>query len=199
MRSTRSRSTTVRAASPACAARWRRPGGWRWRPACRWSPVSSLEALAGGAACLRRSHAGDAARRGAGGPRCAARRGLRAALRAPICGRCPARRRAARHAAARGRCLAVAEPTAGPLRLVGSGAPLVRGRTCRPASPAVIETRRGSTPAGWRRCAARAPRRGRTAAAPAIALRPLYLRAPDARPPVPSGRAGACPGGRGLT
>jgi tRNA threonylcarbamoyladenosine biosynthesis protein TsaB len=71
---------------------------------------------------------------------------------------------------------------AGPLRLVGSGAPLVQPHL--PAGfPAVIET----VPADARlvaQCAARRLAEGERPV-PGFAVRPLYLRAPDARPPAP--------------
>jgi tRNA threonylcarbamoyladenosine biosynthesis protein TsaB len=77
---------------------------------------------------------------------------------------------------------AVAEPMADPLRLVGSGAPLIRAQL--PAGvAAVIET----VQADARLVALGAARRLAAGERPiaGFAVRPLYLRAPDARPPAP--------------
>jgi tRNA threonylcarbamoyladenosine biosynthesis protein TsaB len=77
---------------------------------------------------------------------------------------------------------AVAEPMAGPLRLVGSGARLFRAEL--PAGlAAVVET----VQADARLVALCAARRLAAGERPVsgFAVRPLYLRAPDARPPAP--------------
>ena len=77
---------------------------------------------------------------------------------------------------------AVADLPAGPLRLVGSGAPLLRAAL--PAGrPVVIESaeldaRWVASCAAGRLASGEAPQPGHT-------LRPLYLRPPDARPQVP--------------
>jgi tRNA threonylcarbamoyladenosine biosynthesis protein TsaB len=78
--------------------------------------------------------------------------------------------------------LAIADPIAGPLRLVGSGAPLVRAHL--PAAfPAVIETVQADARV-VALCAARRLAEGERPVS-GFAVRPLYLRAPDARPPAP--------------
>jgi tRNA threonylcarbamoyladenosine biosynthesis protein TsaB len=77
---------------------------------------------------------------------------------------------------------ALAEPVARPLRLVGSGAPLIQAEL-----PAGVATVVETVPVDARLVALCAVRRLAAGERPAsgFAVRPLYLRAPDARVPVP--------------
>jgi tRNA A37 threonylcarbamoyladenosine modification protein TsaB len=135
-------------------------------------PVSSLEALAGGLAGASEELAVLEARRGEvyalgfG----ADREPLPGALGTPRA--LPAQLLAA-EVARRGR---------GPVRLVGSGAHLVR--PLMPAEVAAVQETLRCDAALVAACAARRLAAGERPVA-GFAVRPLYLRAPDARPPRP--------------
>ena len=75
--------------------------------------------------------------------------------------------------------LLAAEPPAGPLRLVGSGAHLVQAHL--PAGIPAVADRTGADARQVARCAARRLAAGERPLA-GFAVSPLYLRAPDARP-----------------
>ena len=78
--------------------------------------------------------------------------------------------------------MAVEQRTAGPLRLVGNGAALIRAVI--PDSAAIVMTEAEPHARAIAACAARRLAAGEEAIA-GHRLRPFYLRAPDARPQTP--------------